>query len=227
MRVRHQHRVTGGWWISHAPVSWLKLSLGSWVCGRTCQVSEAEAKLTRPKKAREFVQRSGCDSLAVAIGTSHGAFKFKGSQSLHFDVLEQIQKELPGSAGHACSSSVPQDEVARINAAGGQYGWRTRCGRWTVQAGCRAGCYQDQYRYRRPPGVDASSPRVFPRSPRGVRLSPDRQGVHAGVCQVIAQKNGTLAQQGSWISSAKCLVQTGKKSSGLPTWEPVSFNSFC
>jgi fructose-bisphosphate aldolase, class II len=85
------------------------------------QVDEANAKLTDPKQAAEFVQRSGCDSLACAIGTSHGAFKFSGSQGLHFDVLEQIQKVLPNFplVMHG-SSSVPQDEVARINAAGGK-----------------------------------------------------------------------------------------------------------
>ncbi len=84
-------------------------------------VDEADAKLTDPRKAREFVERSGCDSLAVAIGTSHGAYKFSGSQGLRFDVLEQIQKELSGFplVMHG-SSSVPQDEVERINAAGGQ-----------------------------------------------------------------------------------------------------------
>ena len=51
-------------------------------------VAEEKAKLTDPNLAKDFVTRSGCDSLAVAIGTSHGAFKFQGSQSLHFDVLE-------------------------------------------------------------------------------------------------------------------------------------------
>jgi len=85
------------------------------------QVSEADAKLTDPNQAREFVDRTGCDSLAVAIGTSHGAFKFSGSQSLHFNVLSEIQKRLPGFplVMHG-SSSVPQEEVARINAAGGK-----------------------------------------------------------------------------------------------------------
>jgi fructose-bisphosphate aldolase class II len=84
------------------------------------KVDEANAKLTDPNQAREFVERSGCDSLACAIGTSHGAFKFSGSQGLHFEVLEQIQMRLPGFplVMHG-SSSVPQDEVARINAAGG------------------------------------------------------------------------------------------------------------
>jgi fructose-bisphosphate aldolase class II len=84
-------------------------------------VSEADAKLTDPERALEFVERSGCDSLAVAIGTSHGAYKFSGSQGLRLDVLEQIQKRLPGFplVMHG-SSSVPQEEVQRINAAGGQ-----------------------------------------------------------------------------------------------------------
>ncbi|HWR64631.1 MAG TPA: ketose-bisphosphate aldolase [Bellilinea sp.] len=84
-------------------------------------VEEANAKLTDPETAQEFVERSGCDSLAVAIGTSHGAYKFSGTQGLRLDVLEQIQKRLPGFplVMHG-SSSVPQEEVQRINAAGGQ-----------------------------------------------------------------------------------------------------------
>lgn len=86
-------------------------------------VAEADAKLTDPKVAREFVERSGCDSLAVAIGTSHGAYKFSGSQGLRLDVLAQIQQALPGFplVMHG-SSSVPQEEVERINAAGGALG---------------------------------------------------------------------------------------------------------
>lgn len=84
------------------------------------KVDEADAKLTDPDQAKDFVERTGCDSLAVAIGTSHGAFKFTGSQSLHFNVLADIQKNLPGFplVMHG-SSSVPEEEVARINAAGG------------------------------------------------------------------------------------------------------------
>jgi fructose-bisphosphate aldolase class II len=84
------------------------------------QVDEANAKLTDPDQAREFVDKTGIDSLACAIGTSHGAFKFSGSQSLHFEVLEEIRKRLPGFplVMHG-SSSVPQEEVSRINAAGG------------------------------------------------------------------------------------------------------------
>ena len=85
------------------------------------QVDEADAKLTDPDQAKEFVERTGVDSLACAIGTSHGAFKFSGTQGLHFNVLEGIQKNLPGFplVMHG-SSSVPQEEVERINAAGGK-----------------------------------------------------------------------------------------------------------
>jgi len=85
------------------------------------KVEESNAKLTDPDQAKEFIERTGIDSLACAIGTSHGAFKFSGSQSIRFDVLEAIQKSKPGVplVMHG-SSSVPQEEVARINAAGGK-----------------------------------------------------------------------------------------------------------
>lgn len=84
-------------------------------------VSEKDARLTDPDEAKEFVERAGCDSLAVAIGTSHGAYKFSGTQGLHFGRIEEIQKRLPGFplVMHG-SSSVPQEEVERINAAGGE-----------------------------------------------------------------------------------------------------------
>jgi fructose-bisphosphate aldolase class II len=84
-------------------------------------VDDGAATLTNPAEAVDFVKKSGCDSLACAIGTSHGAYKFKGKQSLHFEVLEGIQKLIPGFplVMHG-SSSVPADEVKRINAAGGK-----------------------------------------------------------------------------------------------------------
>ncbi len=85
------------------------------------KVDEKHACLTNPTEAVEFVQQTGCDSLAAAIGTSHGAYKFKGQQSLHFEVIEEIQQKLPGMpiVMHG-SSSVPISEVERINAAGGK-----------------------------------------------------------------------------------------------------------
>ena len=84
------------------------------------QVDEKHAMLTDPDEAAEFVRQTGCDSLAVAIGTSHGAYKFKGRQGLHFDRLAAIQDLLPGYplVMHG-SSSVPRVEVERINQAGG------------------------------------------------------------------------------------------------------------
>jgi fructose-bisphosphate aldolase, class II len=85
------------------------------------KIDEKDARLTDPDDAKIFVERTGCDSLAVAIGTSHGAYKFKGTQGLHFEVITEIQKRLPGFplVMHG-SSSVPQEEVERINAAGGK-----------------------------------------------------------------------------------------------------------
>jgi len=85
------------------------------------QVDEGNACLTDPDEAEKFVKATGCDCLAAAIGTSHGAYKFKGRQSLHFDVLEKIKALLPGFplVMHG-SSSVPKDEVDRINKAGGK-----------------------------------------------------------------------------------------------------------
>jgi fructose-bisphosphate aldolase, class II len=84
------------------------------------QVDEKNACLTDPDEALEFVKQTGCDSLACAIGTSHGAYKFSGGQGIHFDRVKAIQDLLPNFplVMHG-SSSVPQDEVARINAAGG------------------------------------------------------------------------------------------------------------
>jgi len=85
------------------------------------KVEDGHATLTNPVQAQDFVKKTACDSLACAIGTSHGAYKFKGHQSLHFDVLRKIQALLPGFplVMHG-SSSVPKEEVTRINAAGGK-----------------------------------------------------------------------------------------------------------
>jgi fructose-bisphosphate aldolase class II len=89
-------------------------------------VDEKHACLTNPDEAVEFIKQTKCDSLAAAIGTSHGAYKFKGTQSLHFDVIEGIRDKVKGAGlpptpivMHG-SSSVPKSEVERINAAGGK-----------------------------------------------------------------------------------------------------------
>ncbi len=96
-------------------------------------VSAEAASYTRPEEVEEFVTRTGCDSLAIAIGTSHGAYKFTPEQctvneqgilvppALRFDVLEEVTRRLPGFpiVLHG-SSSVPQDYVAMVNANGGK-----------------------------------------------------------------------------------------------------------
>ena len=86
------------------------------------KVAEGCASYTRPEEVQEFVERTGCDSLAIAIGTSHGAYKFKPGTKpqLRFDVLAAVEKNLPGFpiVLHG-SSSVPQNFVDEINKYGG------------------------------------------------------------------------------------------------------------
>ena len=96
------------------------------------KVSAEDSSYTRPEDVEEFVRRTGCDSLAIAIGTSHGAYKFKPEQCtrneegilvpppLRFDILEEVSKRLPGFpiVLHG-SSSVPQEYVKMINEHGG------------------------------------------------------------------------------------------------------------
>ncbi len=83
-------------------------------------VSAEDASYTRPEEVEEFVERTGVDSLAIAIGTSHGAFKFAGEPKLRFDILEEIQKRVPGFpiVLHGASSVVPEF-VEMINQYGG------------------------------------------------------------------------------------------------------------
>ncbi len=86
------------------------------------KVSSGDAMFTRPEEVEEFVSRTGVDSLAIAIGTSHGAFKFKPGTKpmLRFDILEDIGRRLPGFpiVLHG-ASSVPQEFVAEVNRYGG------------------------------------------------------------------------------------------------------------
>jgi len=85
-------------------------------------VSEADAKFTNPEQAAEFVKKTGIDSLAVAIGTSHGAYKFKGEAKLDFDRLTAIMKVLPQGFPLVLhgASSVPQELVEKCNKYGGK-----------------------------------------------------------------------------------------------------------
>ncbi len=81
------------------------------------------AILTDATKAEEFVAGTGCDCLAVAIGTSHGAYKFAGKQRLHLELLAELQRRLPSFplVLHG-GSAIPSEEVRRINQAGGALG---------------------------------------------------------------------------------------------------------
>jgi len=84
------------------------------------KVSAEESSYTRPEEVEEFVSRTGVDSLAIAIGTSHGAYKFKGEPKLRFDILEEVGRRLPGFpiVLHGASSVIPE-YVDMINKYGG------------------------------------------------------------------------------------------------------------
>ena len=73
-------------------------------------VSEKDAMYTDPEQAKEFVERTGCDSLAIAIGTSHGAYKFKGEAKLRFDILAKIKELIPNTpiVLHGASTVIPE-----------------------------------------------------------------------------------------------------------------------
>lgn len=73
-------------------------------------VATSDAMYTDPDQAKEFVERTGCDSLAIAIGTSHGAYKFKGEAKLRFDILENVKKKLPNTpiVLHGASTVIPE-----------------------------------------------------------------------------------------------------------------------
>ncbi len=73
-------------------------------------VAASDAMYTDPEQAREFVERTSCDSLAIAIGTSHGAYKFKGEAKLRFDILQKVKEKLPNTpiVLHGASTVIPE-----------------------------------------------------------------------------------------------------------------------
>lgn len=84
------------------------------------KVATEDAKYTDPEQAEEFVRKTGCDSLAIAIGTSHGAYKFKGEAKLRFDILKEIKQRIPNTpiVLHGASSVIPE-LVEKCNQYGG------------------------------------------------------------------------------------------------------------
>jgi fructose-bisphosphate aldolase class II len=104
---------------AHARGVWVEAELGR-LAGVEEDVQSDEHIYTDPDQAKDFVTRTGCDSLAIAIGTSHGAYKFKGEAKLDFDRLEKVGKLLPGVpiVLHG-ASSVPQEFVEMVNKYGG------------------------------------------------------------------------------------------------------------
>jgi len=178
--------------------------------------------LTDPKEAVEFVEKSGCDSLAVAIGTSHGAYKFSGKQGLHFDVLEKIQKVLPKDfplVMHG-SSSVPRDWVDRIHAAGGDLRKKNEKGELEVPSGVD----EDQYLPAAKMGVckvniDTDGRLVwcaihreqFRDDPGNFDLRPPGKVFMAAYARYIVHKNGKLGSAGK-LESVRAALGAGASS---------------
>ena len=155
-------------------------------------VSAEDSSYTRPEEVEEFVSRTGVDSLAIAIGTSHGAYKFTPEQCtrnadgllvpppLRFDILKEIEKRLPGFpiVLHG-ASSVPQEFVREINALGGKLPDAIGIPEDRAAPGCSDGCLQDQHRLRYPSCHDRRDPpRICGKAPglRPQRVS--RRGPH-------------------------------------------------
>lgn len=107
---------------AHERGVWVEAELGR-LAGIEDEVSSADSIYTDPDQAVEFVERTGCDSLAIAIGTSHGAYKFTGEAKLDFARLEKISNMMPNYpiVLHG-ASSVPQEFVAMANEYGGNIG---------------------------------------------------------------------------------------------------------
>ena len=149
---------------AHPRGIWVEAELGK-LAGVEEHVSNADHVYTDPDQAVDFVERTGCDSLAVAIGTSHGAYKFKGEAKLDFERLEEIGKRLPNYplVLHG-ASSVPQEFVEACNKFGGQVG-----GARGVPEDMLRKRVQDQCGYRHPSGRDRLHPPVSGGTSRSLR----------------------------------------------------------
>ena len=145
------------------------------------EVQAEESHYTKPEEVIEFATKTGCDSLAISIGTSHGAYKFKPEQCtrdkktgklipppLAFDVLKAVEKKLPGFpiVLHG-SSSVPQEHVDTIQAPR-----RGRHSRGAAAQGGEERGVQDQHRLRLAPRDDGGDPQALRRASRALRPAP-------------------------------------------------------
>ena len=136
------------------------------------KVEERDAVYTNPAQAADFVKRSGCDSLAVAIGTSHGAYKFATTTpKLNFERLAAIQAAVPGVplVLHG-ASSVPPDLVEKCVKFGGEMkGAQGVPEAMMHKAADRVRHLQDQHRHRSAAGHDCVDPRGVRHQPQGIR----------------------------------------------------------
>jgi len=146
---------------AHAHGVWVEAELGR-LAGVEEDVSSEHSIYTDPDQAVEFVERSGCDSLAIAIGTSHGAYKFKGEAKLDFERLEKIGSLMPARPARRFQRSAGIcGNVQYLRREGRRGGGRAR---GTAPQGRRYGHLQNQHRYGYPAGHDGLHPQAARRA---------------------------------------------------------------
>ena len=164
------------------------------------KVSAEDSSYTRPEEVEEFATRTGCDSLAIAIGTSHGAFKFKGEPKLRFDILEEVSKRLPGFpiVLHGASSVIPS-YVDMINKYGGNMPGaqgvpEAMLRKAASMAVCKINIDSDL-----PPGLHRRDPQASGRASRPLRSAPvpDRRAQTASV------RWSAIRSWTSWAATAR------------------------
>ena len=188
-------------------------------------VSAADASYTDPAQVEEFVTKTGVDSLAIAIGTSHGAYKFKPGQKpqLRFDILEEVSRRLPGFpiVLHGASSVIP--EYGKIINENGR---RHRHPRGHAAQGGFDGGLQDQHRLRPPSGDDGLDPSVLQRASRPLRpetVSQARESEHQVARQAQAGRRPRLQRQGVNKYDASRLPDKGSRDAVM-TISPTSIS---
>ena len=149
---------------AHAHGVWVEAELGR-LAGVEEDVSSEHSIYTDPDQAVEFVERSGCDSLAIAIGTSHGAYKFKGEAKLDFERLEKIGSLMPGYplVLHG-ASSVPQEFVEMCNTYGGKVAGAAGVPEELLRKAAGMAICKNQHRYGYPAGHDGLHPQAARRA---------------------------------------------------------------
>lgn len=189
---------------AHARGVWVEAELGK-LAGVEEHVQSMEHVYTDPDQAVDFVKQTGCDSLAVAIGTSHGAYKFKGEAKLDFPRLEAITQKLPGYplVLHG-ASSVPQEFVELCNKYGGKVGGAKGVPEQMLREAAAMGVCKINVDTDIRLALTASIRQYFAEHPEQFDprsyLGPAREAVKNMVARKIRDVMGSAGQAASYVS---------------------------